>query len=116
MVVAYAMLLQSFLIGVATTAAAAENSGSLGGVYIICSSNGNQFPAPSDDSGRAPARDGACLLCLMAGSGPAALPPTTASLLVVAAAEVVGFTPFLDRCVICERHTPRQSQGPPRTA
>jgi hypothetical protein len=112
-VLSYAMLLQAFLIGVATTAAAAENSQFLG-AFIICSANGDQSPTPLDGSGRAPIRHGTCLLCLMAGGGPAVLPPTAASVL-VAAVDVVSLTPFMGRNVVYERHTPRQSQGPPRT-
>jgi hypothetical protein len=107
------MLLQAILIGIATSSAAGENAKSLG-PFIVCSASGNQLPAPLNNSDPAPTHDGTCLLCLIAGEAPAVLPPTVESRF-TAPAEVVSFTPLLAGDVVSERHTPRQSQGPPFT-
>jgi hypothetical protein len=113
-VVSYAMLFQAILTGVTTSLAVADNSESFG-TYIICSANGDQSATPFDDSERAPVHGRICPLCLMAGSAPAVLPPIIMSSF-VGAAEVVRFAAFLRGQVVCELHTPRQSQGPPSAA
>jgi hypothetical protein len=113
LVASYALALQAMLAGIATSLSPAEHSFAHAR-FVICSASADG--SAGDNPGPPPLHDAACaLLCAMAAGSPAlasagiphhvvpAVHVTHAAL----AAAVISFP---------RRFSPRQSQGPPRTA
>jgi hypothetical protein len=112
-VASYALALQAILAGIATSLSPAEHLFAQAR-FVICSASADG--AAGDNSGRPPSHDAACaLLCAMAAGSPAltsaGIPhhfvPTVHVAHAALAAAVISFP---------RRFSPRQSQGPPRTA
>ena len=105
-------------VSIPTSRAAGENSKSLGlslGLSVGWSASGSLSPARSHKSDLARVQNERCLLCLTAAGAPAMLPRTIASRIRMPA-DGVWFVSLWARTIVFERHTPRQSQGPPFTA
>lgn len=108
--VSYAIALQAMLVGIVTSHSAAAGGSFAANPFVICSASTKSGTDPSD---KAPIHDGVCVLCVAAAGSPAILPAATQSH-APAATDADHNTPPGAAAVLASRHTPRQSQGPPR--
>jgi hypothetical protein len=106
----YAVVLQAMLVGIDTSHSAAAEASFAASPFVICSAS---TKSGTDPSGKPPIHDGVCVLCAAAAGSPAILPAATQSHAAAATNNHYNTVPRT-AVVLANRHTPRQSQGPPR--
>jgi len=103
------------LAGIATGQLAATDPSPGAGPFVICSRSSASTPRDTDKPAKLPAHEPACAVCTMAAAAPAIFPN---ALEIHFAFFTEGFfvEPLTVAAAFWDRHTPRQSQGPPQTA